>query len=313
MLNTRVKIVGFIVTYVVLVAYILYLNTPNISSELSKSFGKLFGGGKTETAVVPDAPKKQAEPEAIKISADVSREIYVVKEGDTLSIISKKAGMSWQEIYALNQYNIKNPDLIFPGQTIDISRKDKKNPIVLTTMDLHEGEKKTEIIKGEANIIKPIEEQEAPSAPVQLVEEIVIPDGEIKSELDPVAIIENFSVPGEVKFAWLEKVKERGFKEEVVNKNNFKEVSSKDIERNPFAEFQSEVYTIGYNGDWFDLIYLRDIDIWAWRMNPAGISHAEIAVIDEMGEDGEIVSLVTGLLSRHDLTISPELANFSPN
>ncbi len=48
---------------------------------------------------------------------------YTVVKGDTLSKIAKqfygKAG-EWHRIYEANKANIKNPDLIYPGQTFII-------------------------------------------------------------------------------------------------------------------------------------------------------------------------------------------------
>ena len=46
---------------------------------------------------------------------------YVVKAGDSLSKIGKKAGKSWQEIYEANKEVIgDNPNLIKPGQVLNI-------------------------------------------------------------------------------------------------------------------------------------------------------------------------------------------------
>ncbi len=48
---------------------------------------------------------------------------YTVVDGDTLSKIAKqyygKAG-EWRRIYEANKDTIKNPDLIYPGQTFTI-------------------------------------------------------------------------------------------------------------------------------------------------------------------------------------------------
>lgn len=46
---------------------------------------------------------------------------YVVREGDSLSLIAKRhygdAG-EWKKIYEANKDQIKDPDLIHPGQTL---------------------------------------------------------------------------------------------------------------------------------------------------------------------------------------------------
>ncbi len=50
-------------------------------------------------------------------------ETYTIKSGDTLSKIGKHYGVSWQEVFEANRDTIKDPDKIFPGQTIRIPRK----------------------------------------------------------------------------------------------------------------------------------------------------------------------------------------------
>lgn len=46
---------------------------------------------------------------------------YVVAKGDSLSAIAKREygdAKEWRRIYEANQDVIKNPDLIYPGQTL---------------------------------------------------------------------------------------------------------------------------------------------------------------------------------------------------
>lgn len=46
---------------------------------------------------------------------------YVVVKGDSLSAIAKREygdAMEWPRIYAANRDTIKDPDLIYPGQTL---------------------------------------------------------------------------------------------------------------------------------------------------------------------------------------------------
>lgn len=54
---------------------------------------------------------------------------YVVKEGDTLSLISSKYGVSYQTLASIN--GISNPNLIYPGQVLLISG-DNKSKIYYT-------------------------------------------------------------------------------------------------------------------------------------------------------------------------------------
>ena len=59
----------------------------------------------------------EARSEAEQLAATTLREYTVVK-GDTLSAIGKRFGVKWRDIAELN--DIKNPDLIFPGQVFKI-------------------------------------------------------------------------------------------------------------------------------------------------------------------------------------------------
>lgn len=67
------------------------------------------------------APK--AQPADVGAPAKESQRTYTVKAGDTLSKIAQreygKAG-DWKRIYEANKETIKNPDLIYPGQTFII-------------------------------------------------------------------------------------------------------------------------------------------------------------------------------------------------
>lgn len=50
-----------------------------------------------------------------------NEEIYEVKPGDNLSkIAAKYPGMTWNKIYEANKDQIKNPDVIKPGQKLKI-------------------------------------------------------------------------------------------------------------------------------------------------------------------------------------------------
>jgi nucleoid-associated protein YgaU len=50
-------------------------------------------------------------------------ESYTVKSGDSLSKIGHHFGVSWNEIFEANKDQVKDPDKIFPGQTLRIPRK----------------------------------------------------------------------------------------------------------------------------------------------------------------------------------------------
>ena len=72
-------------------------------------------GGSSTTA---PKPKAEAPPPV----TDVER-TYTVVAGDTLSKIAKREygdASKWKHIYEANKDVIKNPDLIYPGQTFKI-------------------------------------------------------------------------------------------------------------------------------------------------------------------------------------------------
>lgn len=45
---------------------------------------------------------------------------YTVEHGDSLSKIGEKYGLSWQQIFEANKDTISNPDVIHPGQVLNI-------------------------------------------------------------------------------------------------------------------------------------------------------------------------------------------------
>jgi nucleoid-associated protein YgaU len=57
----------------------------------------------------------------VSAPAATSAETYTVQKGDSLSKIAKKyPGLTWQKIYEVNKDQIKDPDLIYPGQKLVI-------------------------------------------------------------------------------------------------------------------------------------------------------------------------------------------------
>lgn len=53
--------------------------------------------------------------------AEGAEQEYEVKSGDSLSKIAKNyPGLTWQQIYEANKDQIKNPDIIHPGQKLKI-------------------------------------------------------------------------------------------------------------------------------------------------------------------------------------------------
>jgi resuscitation-promoting factor RpfA len=79
--------------------------------------------GASETTKVSDSKKKIAKKAALKkYSANASSKTIHVKRGDTLHKIAKRYHVKggWKALWKLNKKTIKNPNLIYIGQTIKI-------------------------------------------------------------------------------------------------------------------------------------------------------------------------------------------------
>ena len=71
-----------------------------------------------EAAAADAAAAAAATAAAAAAAAAPVERTYTVVKGDTLSAIGKKFGVNWRDIASLNQ--VKNPDLIHPGQVFRI-------------------------------------------------------------------------------------------------------------------------------------------------------------------------------------------------
>ena len=92
----------------------------SLSLKEYKSYGtKVMNFVIVEEQAVPAAsepePERQGAPPAVKS--------YTVIKGDSLWAIAKKQlgnGSRWQEIYSLNKDKISSPNLIYPGQVLNM-------------------------------------------------------------------------------------------------------------------------------------------------------------------------------------------------
>ena len=74
--------------------------------------------GSSSTAPAPPTPEEPTSTTGTSTSRT-----YVVVKGDSLSKIAKHEygdAAKWRRIYEANQDSIKDPDLIYPGQTLKI-------------------------------------------------------------------------------------------------------------------------------------------------------------------------------------------------
>jgi len=82
-------------------------------------FSDVVAGG---SSTAPPADMPPAPAQAAPNVADTDK-TYTVGAGDTLSKIAKREygdASKWHQIYEANKDTIKNPDLIYPGQTFKI-------------------------------------------------------------------------------------------------------------------------------------------------------------------------------------------------
>ena len=82
-------------------------------------FSDVVAGG---SSTAPPADMAAAPAHAAPNVADAEK-TYTVVAGDTLSKIAKREygdASKWHQIYEANKDTIKNPDLIYPGQTFKI-------------------------------------------------------------------------------------------------------------------------------------------------------------------------------------------------
>ena len=77
------------------------------------------GGGATPSASPSATPRVTASPSATPVP-EPTPQVYVIKEGDTLSKIAKRNDITLDELLAANKETIKDPDRISVGDEIII-------------------------------------------------------------------------------------------------------------------------------------------------------------------------------------------------
>lgn len=85
-----------------------------------------YGTKKVKVTQNKDTGKTKVEKKKSRPAKKVKAQIYTVKKGDCLWNIAKKFygdGSKWKKIYDANKGNIKNPNLIYPGQKFKIPAK----------------------------------------------------------------------------------------------------------------------------------------------------------------------------------------------
>lgn len=82
-----------------------------------------FSDVQSDSSSTAPAPAAPAMPTGTTGSPTPGSRTYVVVKGDSLSKIAKREygdAAKWRRIYEANQDIVKDPDLIYPGQTLKI-------------------------------------------------------------------------------------------------------------------------------------------------------------------------------------------------
>lgn len=83
-----------------------------------KASAEAAAQAEAEAVAQAEAEAAAAAPAEPLVAVEPELREYTVVKGDTLSAIGKRFGVKWRDIASLN--NIKNPDLIYPGQVFKI-------------------------------------------------------------------------------------------------------------------------------------------------------------------------------------------------
>ena len=106
------------------------LSWPGLAQDMTVTPGQKAIAAQVAQSGVPLSELAPGAPES-----------YTVKAGDTLWAISGlflKSPWRWPELWGMNRDDIANPNLIYPGQTLRLERKN--GAVTLTTKGLAEGE-----------------------------------------------------------------------------------------------------------------------------------------------------------------------------
>lgn len=97
-----------------------------MGSDPKPDFSDVQGGSTTIAAPKPAAPDFSDVQGGSTTTAPAATQTYTVVGGDTLSKIAKQfygRANDWNKIFQANKDQIKNPDVIRPGQVLKIPPK----------------------------------------------------------------------------------------------------------------------------------------------------------------------------------------------
>lgn len=99
---------------------------PAPKAETAAQAPKAEAAAPVQTQQAAPAQTEQAAPVQTQAAAPVqytaapAAQTYTVKAGDTLGTIANQYGTSWEKLAAANADTVSNPNLIFPGQVLEI-------------------------------------------------------------------------------------------------------------------------------------------------------------------------------------------------
>lgn len=101
---------------------------PGCTSKTSWTSGSTSGGsGKASSSSDDDSSSKKSSSKSTKKSDSSKKSAvksggsdYTVQAGDTLGKIAKQYGVQYQDIFERNGNVLQDPNMIFPGQQLDI-------------------------------------------------------------------------------------------------------------------------------------------------------------------------------------------------
>ena len=94
---------------------------PACSAELGLSGGSGWSGSASSGSSESSADTQSRASRSESRASTSGGGSYTVEAGDTLGAIASANGVSWQDIFSANKDVINDPNLIFPGQHLDLS------------------------------------------------------------------------------------------------------------------------------------------------------------------------------------------------
>jgi len=97
-----------------------------MANDPKPDFSNVQSGSSTTPTPKPAAPDFSNVQSGSSTSPGAGEQTYTVASGDTLSKIAKKFygnANAWNTIFQANKDQIKNPDMIHPGQVLKIPAK----------------------------------------------------------------------------------------------------------------------------------------------------------------------------------------------